>query len=199
MPGGGSFTYPTVDGTNKIAPQSRFLNIGQLVWNEYSVASNRLQLLNRSTNNANTNNGLPIELADNIVMMKAQYGVSAEFATWSTTPTMPVAKWINPSTYAASTNTNKDATIRAMRISVVARSAQKEKNADGSAATGTNCDATTAAPASGFSVRNGIDDTVTFNLSAETNWKCYRYRVVTLTIPLKNLLIQTFNTTTVGS
>lgn len=184
-PSNGGFTYPTADGTNKISPNSRFINIGSFNWVQYQPSNTIFQILDKNTN-------ITSDIAENIVMFKAQYGVSAEFITPATPPTLPVAQWINPGTFTDSANTSKNAAIRAIRIVIVARGAQKEKPASGNAAD--TCDATTSAPATGLSTRTNIDDELTLDLSADANWRCYKYRTVTLTIPLKNLLIQTINT-----
>lgn len=109
-----------------------------------------------------------LALADNIVLLKAQYGkdTTADGSVDAYENTMPLlptaADW---------------AAILTVRLAIVARSAQPEKaNVEGGA-----CDATTAAP--GWS--GG-----TLDLSANPNWRCYRYRVFETTVPLRNLLWQ---------
>jgi type IV pilus assembly protein PilW len=64
-----------------------------------------------------------------------------------------------------------------VRITVVARAPHREKPATAGGA----CDATTVAPVS-WAGGPAID------LSADPAWQCYRYRSITLTIPLKNVI-----------
>jgi type IV pilus assembly protein PilW len=64
--------------------------------------------------------------------------------------------------------------VLAVRVGLVARSAQPERPNGGG-----GCDATTAAPTwSGGA----------FDLSANPNWQCYRYKVFETTIPVRNQL-----------
>lgn len=131
------------------------------VINTYRVDANQLVL----------DSGLAVStlaLADNIVLLKAQYGkdTTADGSVDVYENTMPLlptaADW---------------AAILTVRLAIVARSAQPEKaNVQGGA-----CDATTATP----DWSGG-----TLDLSADPNWQCYRYRVFETTVPLRNLLWQ---------
>ena len=67
--------------------------------------------------------------------------------------------------------------VIAVRLAVVARSMQPEKPNPA-----TNlCDATTAAPI--WQTKG-----VAIDLSANPNWKCYRYRLFEVTVPLRNMV-----------
>jgi len=131
--------------------------------NIYSVVNNSLVMvpfLNSPASQA---------VADNIVQMKAQYGM--DDGVGGTAGDGIVDEWINtpqPTTAA------QWAQMLAVRIGIVARSATPEKPNVGS-----TCDATAAAP----SWAGG-----TFNLSATTDWQCYRYKVFQTTIPVRNML-----------
>jgi type IV pilus assembly protein PilW len=71
--------------------------------------------------------------------------------------------------------------VIAVRVAVVARSALPET---GSGGPGSPCDTTNVAPtwSGATSAARGFD------LSADANWKCYRYRVFETTVPLRNWL-----------
>lgn len=106
-------------------------------------------------------------LADNIVQLQAQYGkdlVGSDGIVDTWEATMPAAP--------TATDWSR---VLAVRVAIVARSGLREKP---NAATG-NCDTTTTVPtwAGG-----------TLDLSADADWRCYRYRVFETTVPLRNLI-----------
>ena len=121
-------------------------------------------------------------LADNIISIKAIYGVA-------TLPLDPnVSSWVAPTgntwgASALSANRNNLLRLRAIRLAVIARNAQPEKTAD-----------TAAAGAVGFSP-------ATFTLFADTDASMvvnnpdrhYRYKVFETTIPLRNMVLMTQN------
>jgi len=109
-------------------------------------------------------------VADNIVQMKAQYGMD-DGAAGGTAADGVVDEWTNtqPTTAAQWQQ------VLAVRIGIAARSAQPEKPLT----TGGPCDATKVAP----TWTGG-----TFNLSANGNWQCYRYKIFQTTIPIRNML-----------
>jgi len=116
-------------------------------------------------------------VADNIVQIKAQYGIDDGVGgvaagdgivdRWITTP-QPVtaAQW---------------AQVLAIRVGLVARSANPEKPNGG----GTTCNTTTVAPVWAGSAGAGGNP---FDLSATANWQCFRYKVFQTTIPVRNML-----------
>jgi type IV pilus assembly protein PilW len=101
-----------------------------------------------------------------VIAFRAQYGMSA-----SGSPAL--ASWESPSgSYAALTPTTLTR-VKAVRIAAVTRSAQPEKpDANGV------CQATTQMPTL-------FGSAVTADV---TDWRCYRYRTVTVVVPLRNLL-----------
>ena len=121
-------------------------------------------------------NGEPISIADNVVNLQAVYGVAA-------TPTDPtVAQWVPPTapwdlanlTNGGAVSADLIARIRAVRITVVARNAQWEKDPVSPATVTLFADLPAAAQ-------------VTVNLtSAERQ---YRYRQFDVVIPLRNMLL----------
>jgi type IV pilus assembly protein PilW len=122
-----------------------------------------------------------LTLADNIVLLKAQYGKDDGVANGTVTNATYVADDGAVDGYSNTMPVTPTATdlarILTVRMAVVARSAQTEKpSVEGGA-----CDTTTAAPTwSGG----------TLDLSTDVNWKCYRYRVFETTVPMRNLLWQ---------
>ncbi|MDD2742911.1 MAG: PilW family protein [Rhodocyclaceae bacterium] len=125
---------------------------------------------------------VPQSLADNIVSIKAIYGVAG-------TPLAPnVSSWVDPTggTWgAAALSANRDnlLRIRAIRLAVIARNAQPEKAAD-----------TSTAGNAGFSP-------ATFTLFGDTSVsksvtnpdRHYRYKIFDITIPLRNMVLMTQN------
>jgi len=105
----------------------------------------------------------------NIVQLKALYGKDTNtdgiVDTWNTIAPVTSNDW---------------ASVLAVRLALVARSAQPEK-VDPQAGV---CLTTTVAP----TVTWDDGTTTTLDLSANANWQCYRYRVFHMTASLRNLI-----------
>jgi type IV pilus assembly protein PilW len=146
------------------ATNSSVIPLGALNWVTYRVNNGNFEQVDNIT-------GTVSALAENVVALKAWYGtsngVSPRIEQW----TPGSGAWTAPLTAL------QVSAVRAVRIAVVARAPHREKPT----VAGGPCDATTAAPAS-WAGGPAID------LSADPDWRCYRYRTITLTIPLKNLI-----------
>src|SRR5258706_4988426 len=170
---------------------TRVYNLGNLyepanrpnipVNNTYAInASNSLTVTATFTGK---NVGAPLtnSVADNIVHMRALYGLDDGVGDASVTIKNGCVNVAGPGLverFVAAANLNAPATppwqyLIAVRVAVVARSALSEK----ATGAGGTCETTTAFPTwSGG----------TFDLSADPNWQCYRYRVFETTVPLRN-------------
>jgi type IV pilus assembly protein PilW len=109
---------------------------------------------------------LALPVASNIVQLKALYGRDTAGAgnvtIWDTTTPGTSAQWT---------------AVLAVRIAMVARSAQPEKrNANGA------CTTTAVAPSANW--EDG--STTVLDVSADPNWQCYRYKVFHTTSALRN-------------
>lgn len=140
-------TWPTFTSGSKI------LNFGSLIVNAYSVDANRnLQMVDAA--------GAVTTLVKDIVSLQAQYGISSAVGVQN------VSSWVD-ATAASGFNTldsDKVKRIKAVRITIVARSGKKEAG-----------NVTTSAP-------GGVD------ISTLPDWQRYRYRVYTTIIPLRNII-----------
>lgn len=156
---------------------AQIFNLGQVTDRTYTSASSNLQVVEVPATTTAT------VLVSNVVNIQAQYGI----APASGSPGYPVVScWVNAtgagtnacdgSDWSNPTSANV-ARIKAVRIAVVARSTLPEKPS----VTGNACDATAAAPTS-WSGGPAID------LSADPNWKCYRYKVFQTIVPLRNVI-----------
>ena len=112
------------------------------------------------------------DIADGIVQMKALYGIDANAdnqistSEWtSTSPTTPLG-WQG---------------LRAVKLALVARSALKEKS---DPATG-KCTITEATPQWHGAGPLGAD--VALDVSADPDWKCYRYKIFQSVVPIRNM------------
>jgi type IV pilus assembly protein PilW len=107
-------------------------------------------------------------LVRNVVAFRIQYGITDPGGTTLT-------GWQNAtSIFAALSGATVDR-VRALRIGIVTRSAQREKaNASGA------CEASAAKP------RDPLDATVELDPGL-TDWACYRYRTAVAVVPLRNL------------
>jgi type IV pilus assembly protein PilW len=135
----------------------------------YTIADSKLVLRNL------TNSDNFITVADGIVQLQALYGKDTDgdgnVDLWEAT--MPV------------TPTATDwSRVMALRIAVVARSDLAEKPTPPS----TTCNTTTATSANmpKWTGINAGGTPVAFDLSADPNWQCYRYRVFETTVPVRN-------------
>ena len=102
------------------------------------------------------------------MQLKAQYGKDTnddgQVDSFDSTQPTTSAEW---------------AQIVAVRVAVVARSSLMEKP---NATTGL-CDTTTAASVNMPTWSGG-----TFDLSANADWQCYRYKTFETTVPLRNMI-----------
>lgn len=121
----------------------------------YSVLDNQLV----QVNDFGTTNERTI-IGDNIVMMKAIYGID-------TGKNGDIDEW----TSIAPTDLS---TIHAIRVAIISRSSLKEKADNGVCNITTNAD---------FVWANG-----TMNISNLPDWGCYRYRMYQTTVPLLNMM-----------
>lgn len=132
---------------------AKILNFGSLVINTYSVDANySLQMVDTSA--------VVTTLVKDIVRLQAKYGISSAVGN------QDVAQWVD-ATAATGFNTLDSAKvkrIKAIQITVVARSGKKEAG-----------NVTTSAP-------GGVD------VSTLPDWQKYRYRVYTTIIPLRNII-----------
>jgi type IV pilus assembly protein PilW len=115
----------------------------------------------------------PIEVAEGIVNLQAEYGVDTDadgIVEW--TAAAP-AVWTQ---------------LRAVRVGVLARSQQFEKN--NVLADGTEVPVTPNAPtwAGGAFIMTNLDGTADTNPGTPNDWRRYRYRVYETVIPLRNML-----------
>lgn len=183
---------PVASYGNSPAEPSIVINMGAFTRNQFSVvinASNRdgeLQQLDM-TNAAATS----VTLASGIVNMQAQLGVSAAPTT------QEINNWVNPTgTWAPTAISLADiGRVKAIRVAIVSRSSQMERTTTMSSG---NVTSTCTTPVG--TVNNGPcawDDTGTtaapqIDLSGDTNWQRYRYRVYETIIPIRNVMWQTF-------
>jgi type IV pilus assembly protein PilW len=157
---------------------TRVFNLGNLydsaatpVYNTYSIAGNNLQY----TSAFSLAPTLANAVADNIVHMRAQYGVDdgVNNGTVTFSSTFTAGDGIIDQFISTTPNWQR---VIAIRIAVVARSQLAEKPT-----TGAICDATTA-----FPTWSGGTFDVSATVTAPDDWKCYRYRVFETTVPLRN-------------
>ncbi|MDQ0611434.1 type IV pilus assembly protein PilW [Variovorax sp. W1I1] len=142
----------------------RIFDVGALTQRTYSVVGG--SLISRDFFSSMTE----AELANNVVGLKAQYGISAAGS-------QVVNNWVSATGTWATPSMDDFKRIKAVRIAVVVRSPLKERIKSGNTA----CDTTTAAPAS-WSGGPALD------LSNDADWRCYRYRSFETVVPVRNVL-----------
>jgi type IV pilus assembly protein PilW len=149
---------PLYSANSSVIPASSF------TWVTYRVRNGTLEAVNE------LDGGVEV-LAENVVLLKAQYGTSNGI-------TPQIEQWVSATdAWAPPLDAAHVSAVRAIRIAVVARSAHRERPA----LAGGACDATPAAPTS-WAGGPALD------LTADPDWQCYRYKTLLLTIPLKNVI-----------
>lgn len=144
------------------AERDRVSLIGELTWNRYRRDGETLVLERPFT-------GDTAVLARNVIAWRAQYGVSADVANSTT-----LEEWVDAEDDFATLDADTLPRVRAIRMGVVTRSPQREKpDADG------NCEASLAKPQL---FGEEIDP-------PEADWECWRYRVATVVVPMRNVVL----------
>jgi type IV pilus assembly protein PilW len=151
------------------------------VYNTYSVTSNQLTVASKFSSAAAT------PVADNIVHLRALYGLDDGVNNGTVTINATyvagdglIDRYVDAATFDAMA-TKPWQYIAVVKVALVARSVNAEKPSGGGA-----CDTTTAAPTWSGTAFAGAGLQTSLDLSADTNWQCYRYRVFETTIPLRN-------------
>lgn len=145
--------------------------------NIWTVANNRLQVTNDLlyVDVDGTVGNDPVEVADSIVNLQAEYGIDAnnngriDAGEWTTTDPVAASAWAN---------------VLAVRMAILVRSGQYERTQVTTAIPGWSGDATSPL------VVTNLDGTAstTTPASPADNWKNYRYRVYETVVPLRNIL-----------
>jgi type IV pilus assembly protein PilW len=158
----GAYNQATFSASTSYAAGDRIALLGALSAYRYSVADNKLQQTDRIA-------GTTATLARNVMAFRVQYG------TATSTSSRALDSWVNPNagTEWATVDSTHLGRILAMRVQLLLRSPQPEKP---NASTGA-CEATTTAP----TLMTGES----YALAAAD--KCYRYRLVSTVIPLRNI------------
>ncbi|MFA6203610.1 MAG: PilW family protein [Gallionella sp.] len=165
----------TLQNTTAAIPGANLACMG--TWHEITYQ------VNATTGNLERQDGAAAAYVANvagIVNIQAQYGISA------TANSNQVIQWVDPSggTWAAPTTANRNL-IKAIRIAVVARNAKMEAGNVSSV-----CSSTTASSPTGLCAwaGNAVSPAPAIDLSADANWRRYRYRVFETIIPLRNMI-----------
>lgn len=155
---------------------SKIYNLGTLVQKTFSISDDILNVVDSTA--AGT-----MQIASNVVSMKALYGISAGGGSQSVvrwvraiTETSTGIDWSNPDTVNAQR-------IKAVRLAIVVRSPLIEKpDADG------NCATTVDLPDLWTTTSSATNPVPEIDLSNTPNWECYRYRIFQTIIPVRNIL-----------
>lgn len=150
----------------------------------YRVTNNKLEVVNALVPD-NTEN---VEIADNIVQFQAQFGYDGDATPTdgNVSPTAAIRPLIDTAlaqdqwgdAMPNGATAAQWSRVVAVRYAIVARSTQPERP---DPVTGV-CNATDTFPK--WSSAGNVD----IDVSAEPEWKCYRYRTFEVTVPIRNLL-----------
>jgi type IV pilus assembly protein PilW len=179
LPAGGYTNDPDVSKASVVSNMATMRRV------TYSVAldaarNGRLQSRDLTAGTA------AVDIADGIVNMQVQYGIS-------TTPqTREVSSWVNATGTWVNPSAADMGRIKALRVAIVARSQLMEKNAiTGADMTCTNTSGTSATGPCAWR-DTAASPAPTIDLSGDPEWQRYRYRVYETIVPLRNVMWQSF-------
>ena len=172
-----SNSFQNANGWPGYSTGAKILKVGQLISHAYTVnGSNQLALTDLSVPGVSTTS----VLATDIVKIKAQYGIADA-------GTQNVNDWVNANTATGwdTLNSAKAKRIKAIRLVIVARSAKKE-TADVTAACTNVSGGINSGPCAWSDT--AADPAPLIDLSSNSDWKKYRYRVYQTIIPIRNVI-----------
>jgi len=167
----------------------RFSCLG--AWNQYEYTVNAALELTRTGGTPGTNpfpNSAAVPVASDIVALQAQYGITETIDPTATTTTAAaylnrVDRWVDATGTFGPTMALMDRNrIRAIRIAVIARDGNLQRNTVSQTCNGA------AAGVSRVCIWQADANPASVDLSGVPNWQRYRYRSFEATIPLRNII-----------
>lgn len=161
-----------LNSTNTMSIAHRLSCIGN--WSEYAFSVNNANQLQRKVNTADAE-----PIVSDIVMIQAQYGISANVAS------NQISSWVDATGSWVTPSLDDRKLIKAVRVAVIARNSKIENEVVSFACS----DIASAAP-TGLCAWAGTaaSNAPTVDLSGTVNWDRYRYRVYETVIPLRNMV-----------
>jgi len=160
----GTYNAAAFSAAVAYADRDRVALLGGLHWSRYSVSAGNLVLDRPLT-------GTSAVLVRNVMAFRAQYGIAASASDTTLTGWQDAT---TSGTWASVSGADVER-VRAVRIGLVTRSPQREKeDKDGT------CKASATMPADPLDTSKTVTPDV-------TDWKCYRYRTAVVVVPLRNL------------
>ena len=154
------------------------------VWNEIQYAVTANQLTRSGAVAAGVPSAVAVPMVADIVSMQAQYGVSVSANSNQVTQWVDATgAWANTATTPALADRNR---IKAIRVAIVARNGLLE-----TANVTDACSSLTAAQPTGLCAWDGAaagSAAPAIDLTADADWRRYRYRVYESIIPVKNII-----------
>jgi type IV pilus assembly protein PilW len=171
-PGGTTVSYSAWDNT--LQTGGRLFGLGLApVAGTYSVQNDELMFQNLITDTA------AVSVTDSIVQLQAEYGRDMNGDGKIDPDPLGPDRW--EATMPVGATPVDWSRVLAVRVAVVARSAQPEPREPGASA----CTTTTQLPKW---KDDGMGGGTPIAVDADPNWQCYRYRVFETTVPLRNMI-----------
>lgn len=184
-------TSPTANPVGNLngADWVRFSCLG--AWNQYEFSVNAAWELTRTGGTASATpfpNSTAVPVASDIVALQAQYGITDTIDPTATTATAAaylnrVDRWVDATgTFGPTMSLLDRNRIRAIRIAVIAKDGNMQKDVVSQSCTGE------AAGVSKVCIWQSDATPASVDLAALPNWQRYRYRSFEATIPLRNVI-----------
>lgn len=176
------YNKPAGLGTAYTGTSALLFNLGTPIINQYFVAGNNLAVSDLKLG-VSGGAGNTVNLADNIVNVQAQYGIDTNGDGSIDAWVEPVGVWANDP--GAPTPSATDILkIKAVRLAIVARSSLLEK--DDVTGTCVNNAGTNNGPCAWQDTAAAPAPLI--DLSADPNWRKYRYKVFQTIVPIRNAI-----------
>lgn len=167
--------FQNANGWPAFTTGATLMKVGQMALHSFTInASNQLVMTDFSVPSASTSS----ILAADVVKLKAQYGIADAGS-------QNVNAWVSATGGWAALDTTESKRIKAIRVVIVARSSKME-GSDVSAVCTNVSGVVNNGPCAW--VDTAADPAPQIDLSADPNWKRYRYRVYQTIIPLRNII-----------
>jgi len=174
--------YQKDNGWPAFVEGDKIMKVGQLLKHTFTTDAQKNELTLTDETDSTVSQAPVSVLASDIVRLKAQYGIADAGS-------QDVNRWVSATSAAgwdkASLTAAKIKRVKAIRLVIVARSSKLE---------GTNVTAPCTNVSGGVNngpcawVDTAADPAPVINLSADANWRRYRYRTYQTIIPIRNVI-----------
>ncbi|MDE2593607.1 MAG: PilW family protein [Burkholderiales bacterium] len=173
-PSGNKWNQSSIYPADGYAPNSYLLNIGSLVQKTYSISST--YTLRSNVRNSTNGTASDLDLFEDVVNLQALYGKDTD-----SNGSVDKYDHVTPA------NANEWRQVVNVRLAIVTRG-QYEKDEVTSTSPQWDIGSTITPDGETVSTCHGTSKCITLDVSSIANWKHYRYKVYSTSVPVRNIL-----------